>query len=306
MALVDEHHRRWIRATGLLGVAATALYVQQVYTFGTLRPSSVAGLAFGVVAAAIMLFEAALNVRKRVPTWRIGRAETWLKGHLWLGLLTLPLVLFHSDFALGGRLSTALMLVLFAMLASGVYGLVLQQYLPRFMTTSAPGETIFEEIPHVIAQLRIEAYDIAATVCGVLEQAADERALSERVQADPRRARRVVAHKPADVAVRDSEPLQRFYLDHVCPYLGSDGRHHRLASAAETNRLLETVCLELPPALHESARDLADIVAERRDIAVQRRIHLWLHTWLLLHVPLTAALLVLLAAHVWWAVRYSY
>jgi hypothetical protein len=290
----------------LLGAAAGALYWREIRDDGTLRPSSWLGIGFGVAATAIMLFEAALNLRKRVPTWLLGRAETWLKGHIWLGLLCLPLALFHSNFALGGRLSTALMLVLVAMLASGVYGLVLQQYLPRLMTTSAPGETIFEQIPHVIEQLRLEAYDVAATVCGVLPDAAEEKKASEAVQADPRRARRVAPRRPADVAVADSEPLKLFYLQHVRPYLRSDGRTGTLANPATASSMVETVCRQLPEALRESARDLGEIVAERRDLAVQRRIHLWLHTWLLVHVPLTAALFVLLAAHVWWAVRYSY
>jgi hypothetical protein len=70
--------------------------------------------------------------------------------------------------------------------------------------------------------------------------------------------------------------------------------------------MVDTVCRQLPEPLRESARDLGAIAAERRDLATQRSVHLWLHTWLLLHVPLTAALFVLLAAHVWWAVRYSY
>jgi hypothetical protein len=69
---------------------------------------------------------------------------------------------------------------------------------------------------------------------------------------------------------------------------------------------VEGLCRELPRSLHDAARDLGDIAAERRDLAVQRRLHHWLHGWLLLHVPLTAAMLVLLAAHVVVALRYSY
>ena len=49
-----------------------------------------------------------------------------------------------------------------------------------------------------------------------------------------------------------------------------------------------------------------DVAAERRDLAVQRRLHHWLHGWLFVHVPLTAALLVLLAAHAVLALRYSF
>src|SRR6185436_8175255 len=93
VALVDARHRRWIVATVVLTAAATAVYVpyHRLALPGP-RGSSPVGLAFGVAAAAIMVFEAALNLRKRLPTWSMGHAETWLKGHVWLGLLTVPLV----------------------------------------------------------------------------------------------------------------------------------------------------------------------------------------------------------------------
>ena len=59
------------------------------------------------------------------------------------------------------------------------------------------------------------------------------------------------------------------------------------------------------PGLHAAATDLGELAAERRDFATQKRMHWWLHSWLLVHVPLTAALFVLLGAHVYWALRYS-
>jgi hypothetical protein len=220
--------------------------------------------------------------------------------------LTALLVGFHSGFRLGGPLSTALMLVFLAMLASGGFGLVLQQFLPRLMTASAPGETIYEQIPHVVAQLRVEAYDVAAHVCGPIADAPEERAESERLQADPRRARQVLVRRAADTPADGSDGLRRFYLQHVRPFLVSDGRHGMLAVANDRSRMVEALVRTLPPALHEAARDLGAIAGERADLAVQKRLHLWLHGWLLLHVPLTAALLALLGAHVWWAVRYSY
>jgi hypothetical protein len=307
VALVDARHRRCIVATAVLAAAATAVYVP--YATNAIsgpRGSSPIGLAFGIAAAVLMLFEAALNVRKRLPTWRIGRAETWLKGHIWLGLLIALLVGFHSGFRLGGPLSAALTLVFLAMLASGIYGLVLQQFLPKLMTASAPGETIYEQIPHVVAQLRIEAYDVAAHVCGPIADAPEERAESERLQTDPRRARQVLSRRAADTPANGSDGLRRFYLQHVRPFLMTEGRHGMLAVAGDRTRMVEALVRTLPPELHEAARDLGAIAGERADLAVQERLHLWLHGWLLLHVPLTAALLVLLGAHAWWAVRYSY
>ena len=52
-----------------------------------------------------MIFAALLGARKRVPVWRLGRAQAWMRGHLWLGLLSLPIILFHGAFHFGGAMT---------------------------------------------------------------------------------------------------------------------------------------------------------------------------------------------------------
>src|SRR5262249_54356306 len=296
MALIDARQRRWIGAAVVLGAAATVAYVRTRPAGRELTGSSGPGLWFGIAAAALMLFEVGLNLRKRVPTWRIGRAETWLKGHIWLGLLIVPLVCFHSGFRFQGTLALALSVLAFTVIVSGVYRLALQQFVPRLMAAWAPGETVYEQIPHVIRLLGVEAYETTAAVCGPIPEAAEERKESERIHSNPKMARRVAAYRPADAPAEGSDPLRRFYRELVRPFLRGGRPPGPLADAAVAERTVEGLYRALPQPLHEAARDLADIAAERRDLAVQRRLHHWLHGWLLLHVPLTAALLVLLAA----------
>jgi hypothetical protein len=50
---------------------------------------------------------------------------------------------------------------------------------------------------------------------------------------------------------------------------------------------------ELRPHLDQ----LEELCRERRQLAEKERLSFWLHAWLLLHVPLAAALLVLTLAH---------
>ena len=56
--------------------------------------------------------------------------------------------------------------------------------------------------------------------------------------------------------------------------------------------------------LHESVAELESICEERRQLADQKRLHHWLHGWLLIHVPLSLALLLLGAVHAVIALRY--
>ena len=73
--------------------------------------SSPVGLLLGVLGSLIMLFEFLLWPRKKVRAWRIGAARAWMRAHIWLGFLTVPLIVLHSGFSLGGQLSSLLMIL---------------------------------------------------------------------------------------------------------------------------------------------------------------------------------------------------
>jgi len=85
--------------------------------------------------------------RKRVPVWRLGRAQTWMRGHLWLGALSLPI---HS---VPRRISfwrhthaRADVAAHYHCVQRAFFGAVLQHYIPRVMTADVPLETIYDEI----------------------------------------------------------------------------------------------------------------------------------------------------------------
>jgi hypothetical protein len=54
----------------------------------------------------------------------------------------------------------------------------------------------------------------------------------------------------------------------------------------------------------EQASELKTFCTERRLLAEQERLYRWLHGWLAVHVPLSVAVLVLGAIHVWTALKY--
>jgi hypothetical protein len=115
------------------------------------------GLIFGAISFAIFIFAALLSLRKTIPLWRIGTVQRWLRAHIWLTLLTVPLVLLHSGFRLGGPMTTLLMALYALVMISGIYGLILQHQMPALMKERLPAETVFEQIPHIRAQLAAAA-----------------------------------------------------------------------------------------------------------------------------------------------------
>src|SRR5258706_4867143 len=75
---IDQTHRPWLVGTVLAFLAVTVVYA--VYSFrtpGGPRGGTVIGLTFGIAGYALMLFEGLLDVRKKVPIWRVGRAQMW-------------------------------------------------------------------------------------------------------------------------------------------------------------------------------------------------------------------------------------
>lgn len=111
------------------------------------------GLIFGTIALAIFVFAALLGARKKVVLWRVGTVQRWLRAHIWLTLLTIPLVMLHSGFRLGGPMTTLIIVLYVVVMVSGIYGLILQHYMPTMMMERLPAESVYEQIPHIRAQL---------------------------------------------------------------------------------------------------------------------------------------------------------
>ena len=309
--LLDASHRRWIIACLIVLALATAAYVPYARSapHGP-QGGTWAGLGYGAAGLALMLYAGVLGLRRKVPMWRVGRATTWMKGHLWLGLLSYPLILFHSGFQLGGPLTLVLMVVFTVVIVSGVYGVVLQQYVPRLMLARVPLETVYEQIDSVVTQLRDDADSLVESAAGAFAVEEAPAAIERRGGGGIRRGTTSVLPSPrprsAPIAiVPEAAAMKEIYLREIRPYLAPasepDAPLATPAVAANRFRYLRTVN---PSVLHETLQELEAICEERRQLALQKRLHHWLHGWLLVHVPLSMALLLLALVHAVISLRY--
>jgi len=324
---MDKTQRGWALASvAILGISVVVYVVYSSASPQDARGGSTLGLAFGVMGFAFMIFAALLGARKRVPTWRVGRAQAWMRGHVWLGFLALPFILFHGGFHFGGTLTRVLMWLLIITVLSGVFGAALQHYIPRVMTSDVPLETIYDEIGRVRTLLREEADRAMETVCGNLglAKSSGEEGLRAggftalrglAASAVPLRtsaavsagASGAVAAAPEIILLSEEEsaPLRRFYLNEMRPFLERPKlRGQRLNEMAKASSAFAGLRTLLPAAAHASLGDLEDICDEARQLTRQERLHHWLHGWLLLHIPLSLALILLGAVHAVMALRY--
>ncbi len=325
--IMDHTQRRW--AMGSLVFFLLCLLVYALCATDTPagpRGGSIAGLTFGSAGFGFMIFAALLGARKRVPTWRVGRAQAWMRGHLWLGLLSLPLILFHGGFHFGGTLTRVLMWLLIITVASGLFGAALQNYVPRLMTTDVPLETIYDEIGNVRKSLCEEADRAIESLCGPMGLLSMAEEDSKRAggfsalrpiaaaSAPLRTSAAVSAGASAAVAaaservlltLEESAPLRRFYLSEMRTFLENPNRRGpRLGNASRARSAFAGLQTLSPVTAQTTLRDLEEICDESRQLLRQERLHHWLHGWLLLHIPLSLALLVLGAIHAVMALRY--
>jgi hypothetical protein len=155
-----------------------------------------------------------------------------------------------------------------------------------------PLETIYEEIPHVRAQLREEADQLVATICGPLDG---------QVEQTAEQSPSVLVEIEHD----DRERFREVYLRKVRPYLADpETSGAELADPLRSGETFEALRRLLAPPIHGVLNDLENICEEEQQLSRQIRIYRWLHGWLLVHVPLSIALLVLGAVHAVVALRY--
>jgi len=303
---IDRTHRGWFIGSVVAIGVATAIYVP--YALRTPRPSggSAIGLIYGSVGFGFMIFAGLLGLRKKFPVWRIGRAQTWMRAHLWLGFLSYPLILLHGAFHFGGPLTQVMMWIFTLVFVSGILGAAIQHFIPRVHTAQLPMETIYEQIDHVREQLAMEAGRLVDSACDALDGELSRASVGQLAAA-------ASAGTDWDVTVADglgfnedaSRQLRDFFLSETLPYLDKVGaRDMALADPLRAKGMFQQLRILLPAALHSTIADLETICEEKRQLDQQRRYHLVLHGWLLVHIPLSYAVLLLGAVHAVMALKY--
>ena len=267
---------------------------------------SALGLTYGIAGFSFMVFAGLLGLHKKFPIWRVGRAQSWMRGHLWLGFLSFPMILFHGGFHFGGPLTRVMMWLFVFVFASGILGAALQHFIPRIHTAQLPMETIYEQIGRVRGQLAEEAVRLVEEACSALEgevSHASELQRAASASAGTMGGLTVASGLQADEEV--STQLKHFLSAEMQPYLeGSGARRTSLSNSAQARTMFQQLRVLLPQSLHSSVDDLENICEEKRQLDRQSRLHRILHGWLLVHIPLSYGLLLLGAVHAVMALKF--
>lgn len=278
--LIDRHSNPWIiTCIAILVIAGIVFAIERRQTSSHPSGGSVLGLTFGFAGFAAMLGAMLLAARKqkKVRSWRLGRTYYWMQAHVWLGLISYPLILFHAGgFHWGGALTQWLMWLFTFTIVSGVVGIVLQQFMPTQLMREVPAETIAAQIPLVLEQVRAEAQIAFAKL--QLERANEGEGTV------------------AVATTLGEEGFVRERLERIRAAMGLADEGARSVDNG-VGAALDDLRGRLPMDVHPTLNQLRALANECRQLRRQQRLQWWLSSWLMIHVPVSYALVVLAVIH---------
>lgn len=243
-----------------LAVLAIAAVIAAAVNAPQLRGGSPIGLPLGVLAGASLLGCASQAVRKRLRNVAIGGLEAWTQFHMVFGGVALVAAFAHAGFRVTGIYTTTLLIVLALEVLLGAAGQVIYAWVPRVLTR--------------------------------LERDGNAR-LIEDLEAEDVTLARAIAELWVGLPERRAE---------VSRIVGSPAR--RWSSGYDPRRALEAGRAELDlaalPSVEKRAT-LAQILDKSfrlADVRAQISMHRTLRAWLVVHVAVACALVVMLAFHV--------
>jgi len=314
-----HQHKPWIVATAVVAALfAGWFWLARQPDHDPPWPSggSTPGLVFGIVGGAICLFEFLLWPRKNwARARRYVRVKYWMQAHIWLGLLAVPVLILHSGLRFSNPLALATFVLFLLVVASGVWGLVVQQFLPTRMLDDVPAETIASQIPVISAQLAHEAERLVSAVCGPVGGAAVPQIPDEspdfivvgKVRVQGGTQGRVLQTQAVTKPVAKCEFLREAFQTTIKPYLEKGAADRSpLAAPMRAASTFSEIRVRIAPGAHDTLEAIAGLVEQRRQLDRQAMLNFWLHNWLWVHLPLSVALMVLMLVHTFVALRYLY
>jgi len=221
----------------------------------------------GWVLLAGMFVLTIYNARKKLPFLPLGKSETWLQIHIYLGFFTTLLFLIHLNFRLPHGWFEITLAWLFVLVSgSGVVGLFFSRVLPRRLATRGD-EMIYEKIPALRHALKIEAEKLALG------------------------------------AGAKSQVIAEFYARRLAGFFAGPKNSwlHLVESRRPLNALLagvEDLRRTGSDAERATLEKLAVLVRQKDGLDYHRALQLTLKSWLFIHIPLTYGLLIFTALHI--------
>ena len=257
----------WRRIFFILLIAFSASYVwysQREFPHG----GSPWGIAYGIIGTLLILLLAFFGIRKRWYRSQWGTLEQWLQSHIYLGILVIAVLLFHTGGRFNDHIAVTTLILVAIVVFSGIVGAVLYVTTPRLLT-EVESELTVAEISEQINQLGKQLARIAS-------------------------GRSMAFQRLYDQLVREAAPG---------PVAGWRLLFARMRkSRKDTDGGFAQLVGLVPKEEQDSLRQMLVVARQRRELLLrlvyQQRYKNILEFWLYIHVPFTIALLLFAVVHV--------
>lgn len=225
------------------------------------------GYVLGTIGALIILWLFSYGWRKRSYHANLGDVRHWLSAHVWLGLALFLIVSLHTGFQFGWNVHTLAYGLMVVVIVSGIWGVVMYLRHPALMSGLLDGKTLIQH-GDLIREIDAQAQQMLSSATMT-----DREVLAKILKA--------TADEPIIPSLRER--------------VFGPGRKSATASAIDT--------LEQQSLSGNAIFRQLTLLMVKRDHQIRRiRQFLRLKTltdfWLLIHVPISSALLATLTAHI--------
>jgi len=264
--LLSYQHYRYLKLASwltIMSVLAYLLYDPAIKANG----GTWLGYTLGTIGALIILLLLAFGIRKRSYQSTLGKLQGWLSAHIYLGAALVVVATLHTGFEFGLNVHTLAYALTLLVVASGFWGMYFYIRNPARMSAALRGETLEQ---HLLAIAEIDNHS---------------RTL----------AMNHYDHINKALLESNNAPLFEHFWQQF------SGKNPQCQTAAVTRLLIAST--------EKMTGEQAKINAAVYELQLQKlarlnrlrnytRLKTWVDSWLIVHVPLSIALLAALIAHI--------
>jgi hypothetical protein len=264
--LLSYHRYRYLKLASLLAIASMLAYIAHN---PSIKPNGGTWLGYtlGTIGALIILLLLAFGIRKRSYQSTLGKLQGWLSAHIYLGAALVIVATLHSGFEFGWNIHTLAYVLTLLVVASGFWGMYFYIRNPARMSAALRGETLEQHLL-AIAEIDNHSRTLAMNHYDHVNQA---------------------------LLASNNAPLFENFWQQF------SGKNPQCRTAAVTSLLIAST--------EKMTGEQAKINAAVYELQLQKlarlnrlrhytRLKTWVDSWLIVHVPLSIALLAALTAHI--------
>lgn len=264
--LLSYQRYRYLKLASLLTIMSVLAYIAHT---PAIKPNGGTWLGYtlGTLGALIILLLLAFGIRKRSYQSTLGKLQGWLSAHIYLGAALIIVATLHSGFEFGWNIHTLAYVLTLLVVASGFWGMYFYIRNPARMSAALRGETLEQ---HLLAIAEIDNHS---------------RAL----------AMNHYDHVNQALLESNNAPLFENFWQQF------SGKNPHCRTAAVTSLLIAST--------EKMTGEQAKINTAVYELQLQKlarlnrlrhytRLKTWVDSWLIVHVPLSIALLAALTAHI--------